>query len=140
VTWAPTHMTYGPNNRSAMLRLPQSRFCIENRAADMCMNPYLSLAMTAACSVEGITERLNPGPPMEKDLYQMTEEDIRARQIRRLPRNLLEATETLRDDPLAKKVLGSQMLNSFIRYKRDEWERYHQTVTDWEVQEYLRLY
>ena len=46
VTWAPTHMTYGNNNRSCMLRLPQNRFCIENRAADMCMNPYLSLGMT----------------------------------------------------------------------------------------------
>ena len=43
VTWAPTHMTYGNNNRSAMLRLPQNRFCIENRASDLCMNPYLAL-------------------------------------------------------------------------------------------------
>ena len=45
VTWAPTHMTYGSNNRSCMLCLPQNRFCIENRATDMCMNPYLSLAL-----------------------------------------------------------------------------------------------
>ena len=37
-TWAPTHMAYGQNNRSAMLRLPQSRFAIENRAADMCIS------------------------------------------------------------------------------------------------------
>ena len=53
---------------------------------------------------------------------------------------LLEATEILRDDPLAAEVLGSQMMTSWLRYKVDEWERYHQTVTDWEVQEYLRLY
>ena len=53
VTWAPTHMTYGNNNRSCMLRLPQNRFCIENRAADMCMNPYLSLGMTTAATVAG---------------------------------------------------------------------------------------
>jgi glutamine synthetase len=139
-TWAPTHMTYGHNNRSAMLRLPQSRYCIENRAADMCMNPYLSLAMTAACTVEGMTERLNPGPPLDQDLYQMTEQEIRDKQIQQLPRNLLEAIEILRADPLAKQVLGERMLNSYLRYKRDEWERYHQTVTDWEVQEYLRLY
>ena len=43
VTWAPTHITYGDNNLSCMLRLLQNRFCIENRAADMCMNSYLSL-------------------------------------------------------------------------------------------------
>jgi glutamine synthetase len=41
---------------------------------------------------------------------------------------------------LAKAVLGDVMLDSFLKYKADEWERYHQAVTDWEVQEYLRLY
>ena len=42
VTWAPTNITYGHNNRSAQFRLPQNRYCIENRAADMTMNVYLS--------------------------------------------------------------------------------------------------
>ena len=140
VTWAPTHMTYGNNNRSCMLRLPQNRFCIENRAADMCMNPYLSLGMTTAAAVAGVTGGIDPGPPLDKDLYQLTDEEIRAGGGQRLPRNLLEATEILKGDPLAAEVLGPVMLNSFLRYKVDEWERYHQTVTDWEVQEYLRLY
>ena len=40
----------------------------------------------------------------------------------------------------AGRVLGPAMLDSFLRYKVDEWERYHQAVTDWEVEEYLRLY
>ena len=76
MTWAPTHMTYGYNNRSAMLRLPQSRFCIENRAADMCMNPYLSLGMTAAAMTEGIVNKYLPGDPLNQDLYSMSEEAI----------------------------------------------------------------
>ena len=58
----------------------------------------------------------------------------------RLPRNLLEAIEILETDDLALEVLGGPLRNSFLQYKFDEWERYHQTVTDWEVQEYLRLY
>ena len=140
VTWAPTHMTYGHNNRSAMLRLPQSRFCIENRAADMCMNPYLGLGMTAAAMVEGVTKRYDPGEPLNQDLYSMTDEQLAASGAQRLPRNLLEAIEILKDDTLAKEVLGETMLNSYLHYKMDEWERYHQTVTDWEVEEYLRLY
>ena len=140
MTWAPTHMTYGNNNRSAMLRLPQSRFCIENRAADMCMNPYLSLAMTTAAAVAGVTGQIDPGPPLNKDLYALTEEEIKATKSQRLPRNLLEAIEILKDDELANAVLGDVMLDSFLKYKADEWERYHQAVTDWEVQEYLRLY
>ena len=48
--------------------------------------------------------------------------------------------EILKDDPVAKSVLGEVMLDSYLKYKADEWERYHQAVTDWEVQEYLRLY
>ena len=139
-TWAPTHMTYGNNNRSAMLRLPQNRFCIENRASDLCMNPYLALAMTTAAAVAGVVEGVDPGPPINKDLYVTPEEEILAAGGRRLPRNLLEATEGLNADPLAAEVLGAAMLKSWSAYKFDEWERYHQAVTDWEVQEYLRLY
>ena len=140
VTWAPTHMTYGNNNRSAMLRLPQNRFCIENRAADMCMNPYLSLAMPLAATVDGVTQNIDPGPPLNRDLYELSDAEIHAHGGERLPRNLLEAIEVLRDDEFAKEVIGEQMHGSFLRYKSDEWERYHQAVTDWEVEEYLRLY
>jgi glutamine synthetase len=140
VTWAPTHMTYGHNNRSAMLRLPQNRFCIENRAADMCMNPYLGLGFTTAAIVEGITGKHDPGAPLNKDLYSLSQADLAATGAQRLPRHLLEAIEILKDDPLAKSVLGDAMMNSYLAYKVDEWERYHQSVTDWEVREYLRLY
>ncbi len=139
-TWAPTHMTYGSNNRSAMLRLPQSRFCIENRAADMCMNPYLSFALSIGAMTEGMENQYDPGEPINQDLYVMSEQEIADSGAQRLPRNLLEATEALRNDEFAIKVMGKAMHQSFITYKVDEWERYHQAVTDWEVAEYLRLY
>ena len=137
-TWAPTHITYGHNNRSAMLRMPQNRFCIENRAADMCMNPYLSLGMSLAASVDGVVNKMDPGPSSDTDLYLLDEKQ--QKKYNKLPRNLLEATEQLGKSSLAKEVLGEQMLSSFIAYKVDEWERYHQATTDWELQEYLRLY
>ena len=140
VTWAPTHMTYGFNNRSAMLRLPQSRFCIENRAADMCMNAYLALGLSAAAITEGVVNGYDAGQPLNEDLYSMSEEAIVGSGAQRLPRNLLEAIEILRTDELARKVLGDDMMASYLRYKTDEWERYHQAITDWEVEEYLRLY
>ena len=140
VTWAPTNITYGYNNRSAQFRLPQSRYCIENRAADMCMNVYLALAMSLTAAIEGIVNKIDPGPATDRDLYEMTKEEFDELGIRRLPRNLMAATEALRDDDLAESVLGSTMRNSYLAYKVDEWERYHQAVTDWEVEEYLRLY
>jgi glutamine synthetase len=139
-TWAPTHMAYGKNNRSAMLRLPQSRFAIENRAADMCMNPYLGLGMMLSASVEGLVNKIDPGPSLDEDLYVMAESEKAERALAPLPRNLLEATELLSQSELARGMLGPVLLNSYLTYKIDEWERYHQAVTDWEVQEYLRLY
>ena len=60
--------------------------------------------------------------------------------IKRLPRNLLMAIEALKNDKLTDEVLGVVMKKSLLAYKNDEWERYHQSVTDWEVKEYLRLY
>jgi len=140
VTWAPTNITYGYNNRSAQFRLPQSRYCIENRAADMCMNVYLGLGMSLSAVIEGITSQIEPGPPTDRDLYSMTDEEFKELGIRRLPRNLMIATEALSKDGLAEEVMGTVMRNSYLAYKSDEWERYHQAVTDWEVQEYLRLY
>jgi len=139
-TWAPTNITYGHNNRSAQFRLPQNRYCIENRAADLTMNVYLALGMTISAAVEGIKNKTDPGKPSDFDLYALKDEDFKKLGIRRLPRNLLQAVDYLEKDKLAEKVLGKVMLNSYVKYKKDEWERYHQAVTDWEVKEYLRLY
>ncbi len=140
VTWAPTNITFGFNNRSAQFRLPQSRYCIENRACDMTMNVYLGLAIHLSAALEGIREQIEPGDPSDFDLYALNDTQLAERGIRRLPRNLFAAVQALREDDLAIEVMGPVMHNSYLEYKTDEWERYHQAVTDWEVQEYLRLY
>ena len=140
VTWAPTNITYGHNNRSAQFRLPQNRYCIENRAADMTMNVYLAFSMTLSAAVEGIKKKIHPGKPTDQDLYNMTESEFKKLGIKRLPRNLLMALEALKKDDFSDEVIGSVMKKSLLTYKNDEWERYHQAVTDWEVKEYLRLY
>jgi len=140
VTWAPTHITYGVNNRSAMLRLPQARFAIENRAVDMCVNPYLSLAMHAAASLEGIRQKLDPGPALNKSLYDMSPADRAKYKVQPLPRNLNEAIAAFAGDSLAKEVFGPTMHKLYVRHKQDEWDRFHETITEWEQREYLRFF
>jgi glutamine synthetase len=140
LTWAPTHISYGHNNRSAMLRLPQSRRALENRASDMSVNPYLALAMTIGASLEGLEQGLEVGPPIDKPLYDVTDEDIRVTGIRPLPSTLLEAIEAFDADPLAKGVLGPTMHSLYSRYKHDEWRRFHDHVTAWEQTEYLKFF
>ena len=106
----------------------------------MTMNVYLALAMTLSSAVEGIKNKIDPGKPTDQDLYQMTESEFKKLGIKRLPKYLLQAVEALKNNKLSDEVLGPVMKKSFLSYKNDEWERYHQAVTDWEVKEYLRLY
>ena len=70
----------------------------------------------------------------------MTDAEFKKLGIRQLPKNLLQAIEALKKDKLSDEILGSVMKKSYLLYKKDEWERYHQAVTDWEVKEYLRLF
>jgi glutamine synthetase len=123
-----------------MFRLPQTRKAIENRAADMCQNVYLSLAMTAAASLEGIEESITPDAEVTQSLYDMSVEERANANIKRLPTNLLEAIQMFDEDPLARETMGATMHGMYSRLKRAEWARFHEHVTEWERVEYLRFF
>jgi glutamine synthetase len=123
-----------------MLRLPQTRRAIENRASDMSVNPYLALALTIGASLEGLEHELDAGRPVNKPLYDLTEEEARAWGVRHLPTTLIEAIDAFDRDPLAKAVLGPTMHSLYSRYKHDEWRRFHDHVTAWEQREYLKFF
>jgi glutamine synthetase len=139
VTWAPTHITYGMNNRSAMLRLPQARYAIENRAVDMCVNPYLALAMTCAASLDGIKNRIDPGPPLNRSLYELSGQERAKHRVEPLPSTLKEAIAGFEADAVAKQVFGETMHRIYVLHKQDEWNRFHETITEWEQREYMRF-
>ncbi|MGI9408058.1 MAG: glutamine synthetase, partial [Hyphomicrobiaceae bacterium] len=121
-------------------RLPQNRYCIENRATDMTMNAYLALGCTTAAVVKGLKEKLDAGPPLGRDLYLMKEEEFEEAGVQRLPRSLSEAVDLFEADGLMKDVLGAGLHKSYCEYKRDEWERYSVSISEWEIEEYLKLY
>ena len=58
-------MTYGNNNRSSMIRLPQNRFCIEDRASDLTQNPYLTFSLLSAAATKGITKKQVKAEPQK---------------------------------------------------------------------------
>ena len=60
--------------------------------------------------------------------------------IQPLPKTLAEAVDAFEEDPFTEKVLGSALKQEFITYKRSEWEEYHLTVSQWEIEKYARLY
>jgi len=137
-SWAPVYIAYGDNNRSAMLRIPYGR--IEIRIGDSSMNTYLATAAIIAAGLDGIERKLTPPDPVNINFFSLTNEQINSMQVDRLPENLNEAINELEKDTFFAEALGEELIDSFMRIKRDEWQRYHLQVCDWEIKEYLSFY
>jgi glutamine synthetase len=139
-SWAPVVVTYGPNNRSAMLRVPDGRSCIENRATDSSCNIYLGLAMSLAAALDGIENGLEPPEPFTHSAYAGSESALKKYGVPRLPRSLEEALDELDADPLTREVLGDEMADAYIELKRGEWDDYLRHVSEWDRERYLRQF
>jgi glutamine synthetase len=139
-TWSPVWISYGYNNRTQMLRVPGPGR-VEDRTIDGSCNPYLAAAVVLAAGLDGIDRKLDPGEPNADNLYAVSYDELRGRGLETLPANLLEATNELERDDVIRRALGrgrdEDYADYFIRVKREEWSRYHEQVTPWEIKEYL---
>jgi glutamine synthetase len=139
-TWSPVWISYGYNNRTQMLRIPGPGR-VEDRTIDGSCNPYLAAAVVLAAGLDGIDNRLDPGEPNSENLYDIPYDELVRRGLQTLPANLLEATHELKNSDVIKAALGrcrdEDYADYFIRVKREEWDRYHEQVTPWEIKEYL---
>ena len=139
-TWAPVFNSYGSNNRTNSVRVPAGGGRCESRNADGSVNPYLAATLALAAGLEGIREGLDPGTPNEDNLYALSESERLERGIEFLPQTLQEAVHAFAADPLVEKTLGEELRKEFITYKTDEWEAYHLTVSQWEIEKYSHLF
>lgn len=139
-TWAPVWISYGYNNRTQMLRIPGPGR-VEDRTIDGSCNPYLAAAAVLAAGLDGIDNGLDAGEPNADNLYAFPYDELKARGLETLPTNLLMATIELAQDDVLRTALGyardEDYVDYFIRVKLDEWNRYHEQVTPWEIREYL---
>jgi glutamine synthetase len=138
-TWSPVWISYGYNNRTQMLRINPGR--IEDRTIDGSCNPYLAAAAVLSAGLDGIENGLDAGEPNGENLYTRTYDELTARGLRTLPANLLEATGELEADDVLRSALGrgrdEDYVDYYVQVKRDEWFRYHEQVSAWEIREYL---
>ncbi len=137
MSWAPILKAYGHNNRSAMLRLPMNRPCIENRTPDMSANFYLSAALSLHAGLDGMERKVDPGEPLNTNLYLKESSLGHSSNIQRLPRTLLEAVEALDASAFARKALGDEFVDIFVAQKNKEWNSQFYAVSDAEREQYM---
>ena len=131
--WAPVFSDWGFQNRTTGLRVSApGRF--EYRAVDAMVNPHLMAAALIKAMDDGLKNNLNPGPPEERNIYQAMEA---GKQVKKLPMTLGDALEALKKDDVIRSAMPGEMYRLYDEYKRDEWERFMATVTEWDTKTYL---
>jgi glutamine synthetase len=138
-TWAPVYITYGSANRTQMIRVPGPGR-IEIRMVDAAANPYLACAAILAAGLDGIDNKIDPGVPNQDNLYEVPGEELHARGIGHLPATLQAAIDALSHDDVVRNSLGAGYADYYIQVKTDEWESYHNSVSQWELDHYLNVY
>ena len=127
-TWAPNAISYGGNNRSHMIRIPDAgRF--EFRLADGAANPYLLQAGLLVAGLDGMATARDPGKRLDINMYTHAH---KAGKVRRLPLNLLDALRNLERSDVLSNGLGSEFIGSYTKLKHQEWQSYMRHLTQWE--------
>ncbi len=128
---APTYLTWGRTNRSALIRVPM---------VSPGNNTYLAFAAMIAAGLDGVEKQMELAEPVEESLFEMDAAQIAAKSIRELPGTLGEALDELEKDDVIREALGDHVFSHFIEAKRAEWDEYRTQVSDWEVERYLEQF
>jgi glutamine synthetase len=120
---APVNLAYSQRNRSAVCRIPvtssEKAKRVEFRAPDSTSNPYLCFAALLMAGLDGIQNRIDPGEPVDKDLYELPAEE--AKLIKQVPGSLGEVLAALEKDHeflLKGDVFTLDLLEAYITYKK----------------------
>ena len=127
-TWSPSSVTYGGNNRTHMVRIPDGGR-LEFRLADGAANPYLLQAVLLAAGLDGIDRKLDPGKRLDLDMYT---EGHKARGAKKLPLNMLDAIREFKRDKYLGETMGTEFTEAYIKLRNREWDQFCHHLTDWE--------
>ncbi len=142
---APSFVTWGHNNRSALVRVPMYKpgksqsSRVEYRGLDSAANPYLAYALLLAAGLKGIEEGYELPPEAEDNVWYLTDAERRALGYRALPASLDRALEQMEQSELVAETLGEQVFNYVLLNKRQEWQAYRSQVTPFELKSNLEM-
>ncbi|MBT7666614.1 MAG: type III glutamate--ammonia ligase [Rhodospirillaceae bacterium] len=127
-TWAPNTVTFGGNNRTHMVRVPdEGRF--EFRLADGAANPYLLMAGYLAAGLDGIANKTDPGKRLDIDMYA---DGHKIRGAKKLPLYLIDAIRLFAKDKMLRTAFGDEFCDAYIKLKTNDWNQYSHHLTQWE--------
>ena len=139
----PQYATWGLRNRASMVRIPvykpgkQLSTRIELRSPDPMANPYLVNTVTLAAGLDGIERKLELPPEATAETLKLTDRQMLEAGYAPLPRSLKEALDVFEDSQFMKDALGEHIHSFFLKKKRDEWQKFESTITEWEIKHYL---
>ncbi len=142
---APVYLSWARRNRADLIRVPEYKpgrekaTRIEFRSPDPACNPYLAFSVMLAAGLEGIEKGYEPPEPVEENVYEMTDEERKRRNIGTLPASLYEAIQLCEKSELVRKALGEHVFHAFIKNKKIEWDQYRIHVTEYEINRYLPI-
>jgi glutamine synthetase len=125
---------WGLDHRGVSVRVPKERDAstrIEYRVPDGAANVYMAVAATLQAALLGIANKTEPPPIEEGDSMETASTD------RRTPVNLSAALDALDGDEAFRTAFGQELIDVFTAIKRDEWQKFAEAVTDWELNYYL---
>ena len=140
---APCYIAWSGKNRSPLIRIPAAggnSTRIELRSPDPSCNPYLELALCLAAGLDGIKRNLQASSPTDVNIFHMHETERAHHGIDCLPGSLEEALDAMVDDELVLATLGEHVSDKYITAKRDEWNSYRLSISQWEIDQYLLRY
>lgn len=140
---APVNVAWSEKNRSPLVRVPARRGMstrCEVRVPDPSCNPYLAFAVMLSSGLDGIERKIDPGPPVNENIFEMSERKKRRYKIKQLPANLWEALQKFKKSKLMKETLGEHIFEHFIIAKEEEWKSYIEVIHPWEHEQYLTNY
>jgi len=140
---APTTVSWGRANRSALVRVPNyspgkaSSRRVEIRTLDSACNPYLAYSVIIAAGLKGIEKGYELPPASEDNIWSMSDAERKAAGYDQLPQNLGEALVEMERSELLPDALGEHVYDFFLRNKRAEWDAYRRAVTPYELRTLL---
>ncbi|MGO0061601.1 type I glutamate--ammonia ligase [Brevibacillus fluminis] len=140
---APCYVAWSAKNRSPLVRIPAARGLstrIEVRNPDPAANPYLALAVLLKAGLDGIKNKIELPPSVDRNIYVMSDAEREERGIENLPASLKEAVDCLKKDPVICEALGEHALLHFVEAKEIEWDIFRTRVHDWEREQYMNIY